>query len=51
MRQVGGWGNVLGVWDGNAIKLCCDDQLIVINIIKFIRKDFKNPCSSEYLNK
>ena len=36
MKLVEGWGGALRVWDGNAIKLCCDDQLIVINIIKFI---------------
>ena len=25
-RQVAGWGDVLGVWDGNAIKLGGDDH-------------------------
>ena len=24
-RQFGGWEDVLGVWDGNPIKLDCDD--------------------------
>ena len=38
MREVGGgWGNALGVWDGNAIKLDCDDRCTTINVIKFIR--------------
>ena len=33
MRQVGGWGDVLGVWDGSAIKLGCDDHCTTINVI------------------
>ena len=32
---VGGIG--LGVWDGNAIKLGCDDCCTTINIIEFIK--------------
>ena len=36
MRQVGGWGDALRVWDGNAIKLGCDDCCTPINVIKFI---------------
>ena len=37
MRQVGGgWGDALGVWDGNAIKYGCDDCCITINVIQFI---------------
>ena len=31
-----GGGNVLGVWDGNAIKLGCDGLCTTINVIKFI---------------
>ena len=30
-----GWGNVLRVWDGNAIKVGCDDCCATINVIKF----------------
>ena len=30
-----GWGHGLGVWDGNAIKLGCDDRCTTINVIKF----------------
>ena len=33
-----GWGGVMGVWDGNAIKLGCDDDCTTINVIKFILK-------------
>ena len=33
MRQVGGRGNVLRVWDGNTIKLGCDDHCTTINVI------------------
>ena len=32
-RQVGGWGDGLGVWDRNAIKLGCDDCCTTINVI------------------
>ena len=35
-RWVGGWGDSLGVWDGNAIKLGCDDCCEIINAIKFM---------------
>ena len=34
-----GWGvggNALRVWDGNAIKLGCDDRCTAVNVIKFI---------------
>ena len=32
-----GWrGNVLGDWDGNAIKLGCEDRFTTINVIEFI---------------
>ena len=31
-----GWGDALGVWDGNGIKFGCDDHCIAINVIKFI---------------
>ena len=33
-----GWGtgDALGVWDGHAIKLGCDDQCTIINVMKFI---------------
>ena len=36
MRQVGRWGDVLGVWDGNAMKFGCDDCCTTINVMKFI---------------
>ena len=31
MRQVGGWGDELRVWDGNATKFGCDDHRTTIN--------------------
>ena len=34
IRQVGGWGDVLGVWDGNVIKFGCDDHCTTINVIE-----------------
>ena len=30
-----GWGDGMGVWDGNAIKLGWDDCCTIINVIKF----------------
>ena len=38
MRQVGEWGDAPGVWDGNAIKLGCDDRSTIINVVKFIEQ-------------
>ena len=35
-------GNELGVWDGNAVKLGCDDQCTTTCIIKFIKKTKTN---------
>ena len=29
----GGWGDALGVWDGNPIKLDCDDHCTTVNVI------------------
>ena len=37
MRKVGGWGDALRVWNGNAIKFGCDDHCKTINVIKFIK--------------
>ena len=39
MRQVGQLGDALGVWDGNAIKLGCDDHCTTINVIKLSLKN------------
>ena len=33
MRQVGGWGDGLGIWNGNAVKLGCDDYCTTINVV------------------
>ena len=41
--RLGGGEDALGVWDGNAIKLGCDDHCATINAIKFIEyKKIKN---------
>ena len=32
-RQFGGWRDTLGLWDGNPIKLDCDDHCTTINVI------------------
>ena len=34
--RLGDGGDGLGVWDGNAIELGCDDCCTTINVIKFI---------------
>ena len=31
-REFGGWGDALGLWDGNPIKLDCDDHCTTINV-------------------
>ena len=33
MRQVGEWGDGLGIWNGNAVKLGCDDYCTTINVV------------------
>ena len=47
MRQIGVWGDALGVWDGNAIKFGCDDYCTPINVIKFIEQFEKKKCFQE----
>ena len=32
-KEIGGWGDVLGLWGGNFIKLDCDDHCTTINVI------------------
>ena len=34
--------DILGVWDGNAVKFGCDDCFTAINVIKFteLKKEF-----------
>ena len=32
-ETVQGWGDVLGLWDGNPIKVDCDDHCTTINVI------------------
>ena len=42
---MGGWGDALGVWDGNPIKLNCDDHYTTINVINSLSNEknfFKN---------
>ena len=36
-RQFGEWGNVLGLWDGNAVKFGCDVCCTPINVTEFIK--------------
>ena len=47
MRQVGGWGDALSIWDGNAVKIGCDHYCIPINVIKFIKQKSVYYCNSE----
>ena len=39
--QVGEWGDALGVWGGNAIKLRCDDHCTTINVINSLSNEKK----------
>ena len=39
--RLGGCGDELVVWNGNAIKLGCDDHCMTINVIKFILKIYR----------
>ena len=32
----GGWGDALGLWDGNPVKLDCDDHYTTTDVIKKI---------------
>ena len=47
MRQVEGWGDALGMWDGTTIKLDCDNHCTIINVlnslsnIKKLKKNLK----------
>ena len=36
-----GWGDALGVWDGNPIKLDCDDHCTTINVINSLSNFLK----------
>ena len=31
-----GWGDMLGLWDGNPIKLDCNDHCTTTNVINFL---------------
>ena len=49
-RQIGGVGDGLGVQDGNAMKLDCDDQCTTINVIKFTElKKYMYMCIYVYI--
>ena len=38
-----GWGDALGLWDGNSIKLDCDDHCTTTNVINSLsNKKIKN---------
>ena len=44
-----GGGDGLGFWDGNIIKLCCDDHCTIISVIKFI--ELRNTVTSSLAEK
>ena len=45
-KETGWWvGDALGVWDGNATKLGCDDRCATLNVIEFIEQEKKAPFS------
>jgi len=37
-ETVWGWGDALGLWDGNPIKLDCDDHCTATNVINSLSK-------------
>ena len=41
-RQFGGWREVLGLWDGNPIKLDCDDHCTTANVINSLSNKKSN---------
>ena len=52
MRQVGGQRDGLGVWDGNATKLGCDDHCTTINVINSLsnikKEDKEKGCNVQH---
>ena len=46
-----GGGDGLGVWDGNDLKLGCDDDCTIINIIKFTELKICKILKNKYRNK
>ena len=46
------WGDGLGVWDGNALKLGCDDRRTTREVIKFIelKKKTKDVTTRTFLH-
>jgi len=38
-----GWGDTLGLWDGNPIELDCDDHCTTINVINSSNKKKQKP--------
>ena len=43
------WGDGLGVWDGNSIKLGCDDHCTTINVINSVSDLKKKETFSRFL--
>ena len=45
----GGWGDALGLWDGNPIKLYCEDHCTTTNVINSLsNKKKSNFCSQRH---
>jgi len=46
----GGWGDALGLWNGNPVKLGCDDHCTAINVINSLsnKKRQKNKLFSKF---
>ena len=44
---MGGGGDGVGVWDGNVVKLGCDDSCKTIKVIKFIEIKKKENLETE----
>ena len=47
-ETVQGVGDVLGLWDGNAIKLDCDDHCTTVNVINLLSNKTKQNKQKRY---
>ena len=44
-----GWGDVLGLWDGNPVKMDCDDHCTITGVINSLSNKKRKNKISEYI--
>ena len=44
---MGGWGDVLGLWDGNPVKLDCDDHYTTTDVINSLSNKKKSSSAAQ----